>query len=44
MFFIYFYFAFFTNLDLLQDPAVLASQSNDILTAVVQGARKEEPK
>lgn len=25
------------------DPVVLASQSNDILTAVVQGARKEEP-
>lgn len=25
------------------DPAVLASQSNSILTAVVQGARKEEP-
>ncbi|KAI8646872.1 armadillo-type protein [Parasitella parasitica] len=25
------------------DPAVLATQSNDILTAVVQGARKEEP-
>ncbi|GAA5804019.1 armadillo-type protein [Helicostylum pulchrum] len=25
------------------DPSVLASQSNDILTAVVQGARKEEP-
>ncbi|KAI7907779.1 armadillo-type protein [Cokeromyces recurvatus] len=25
------------------DPMVLVSQSNDILTAVVQGARKEEP-
>lgn len=25
-----------------QDPIVLQSQSNQILTAVVQGARKEE--
>lgn len=25
------------------DPAVLATQSNEILTAVIQGARKEEP-
>lgn len=27
----------------LQKPEILASQSNEILTAVVQGARKEEP-
>lgn len=26
-----------------QPPAILASRSNEILTAVVQGARKEEP-
>ena len=27
----------------LQDPRLLASQSNEILTAIVQGMRKEEP-
>ena len=27
----------------MQDPAILATRSNEILTAVVQGARKEEP-
>ena len=29
--------------DLFQKPEILASQSNEILTTVVQGARKEEP-
>lgn len=35
-----------TNCPLLgaQKPEILAAQSNEILTAVVQGARKEEPK
>lgn len=27
----------------LQDPEVLVSQSNDILTAIVHGIRKDEP-
>ncbi len=27
---------------MLQDPRILASQSNEILTAIVQGMRKEE--
>lgn len=32
------------NVYTLQEPEVLATQSNQILTAVVQGVRREEPK
>ena len=28
----------------LQDPNVLAVQANEILTAIIQGMRKEEPR